>query len=229
MSNKRRMMLSKRHGPGLGGTLTVILGWIYWFLFNLHVFIKIKMPHYQNMHIAYSFYIAKFFYSYWSRILDKIALTNRFFPQGYRLVKLSTPRTFQFVLFLIHGSPSEQSHPIFKNNEQTPSEEIASQVCSSQKSKKWSILAGFEPRNPGPRQKDCSSLHMDLGKVEKKGLEHWNTNKISYRCWWPWQDHHSATVCQWQTNRVIMHPTPAHYPQTTKWWLRDLSSELHCT
>jgi hypothetical protein len=32
------------------------------------------------------------------------------------------------------------------------------------------------------QQKDSSSLRMDFGKIKKKGLEHQDTNKISYRC-----------------------------------------------
>jgi hypothetical protein len=32
------------------------------------------------------------------------------------------------------------------------------------------------------QQKDRSSLCMDLGKIEKKGLERLDNNKISYKC-----------------------------------------------
>jgi hypothetical protein len=67
----------------------------------------------------------------------------------------------------------------------------------------------------------------NLGNIEKKGLEHWDANKISYRCQWPEfptrPSFHLTAVCQRQTSRVIMHPTPAHYPQTTMMIERSFS------
>jgi hypothetical protein len=61
---------------------------------------------------------------------------------------------------------------------------------------------------------------MDLGKIEKKGLERLDNNKISYKCWWPEfltrPSFHLTAVCQQQTSMVIMHSTlHTIRPQTT--------------
>jgi hypothetical protein len=89
---------------------------------------------------------------------------------------------------------------------------------------KWARKVSKEEKNHEQQeknhtqQKDHSSLRVDLGKIEKKDLECQDANKISYRCQWPdfptRPSFHLTTVCQQQTSRVIMHPTPAHYPQT---------------
>jgi hypothetical protein len=101
-----------------------------------------------------------------------------------------------------------------------------------------------QEENNRTQHKDHSSLRMDLRKIEKNDLERSDANKISYRCRQPHvptrPPFHPTAACQRQISRVIMHPTPVHFPPTTTtiervenffqmsddWFY--LSSELHC-
>ena len=101
-----------------------------------------------------------------------------------------------------------------------------------------------QEENNRTQHKDHSSLRVDLRKIEKNDLERRDANKISYRCRRPdvptRPPFHPTAACQRQISRVVMHPTPMHFPPTTTtiervedffqtsddWFY--LSSELHC-